>query len=62
MDHETRLKTNLPEKIDVGLMTEFEIPKKIMDLRWEFPYGIDKSIQVIESEIFDFDREVESLV
>lgn len=43
-------------------MTEFELPEKIFDLKWEFPYGIDKSIQVVESEIFNFDKEVESVV
>lgn len=30
--------------IDVGLMTEFKLPEKILDLKWEFPYGIDKII------------------
>jgi hypothetical protein len=28
--------------LDKAIMTEFDLPEKILDLKWEFPYGIDK--------------------
>ena len=49
--------TDLPEMKDKGTMTVYELEEEQLDLRWEFPYGVDKSIQVVESEIFDFDKE-----
>ncbi len=39
-------------------MTEFEIPKPPLDLKWEFEYGEDQGIQTIEKEIFNYDKEV----
>ena len=48
--------------IDIGTMTEYKIPVKKIDLEYYFPYGEDKQIQVVESEIFDFDKEAEPLV
>ncbi len=62
VDHEVRLKTNLNKVLEQGTMTEKPLPKKEIDLTYHFEYGIDKQIQVIESEIFNFDKEVEPLV
>lgn len=62
VDHRARLSTNLPSMLDKQLTTEFQLPERVLDLRWEFPYGIDKEIQVQEDEIFIFENEVQSLV
>lgn len=58
VDHIARLSTNLPQMLDKGLMTEFELPERVLDLKWEFPYGTDQQIQVQENEIFIFDEEI----
>jgi len=44
VDHEIRINTHPPGKEEIGLMTEFQLPDRVLDLKWEFSYGIDKSI------------------
>ena len=62
VDHTDRLSTNLPAFFDISTQTELLIEKSLPDLRYEFDYGIDKSIQIKEDELFNFDKEVEPLV
>lgn len=62
VDHNERLSTNSPAFFPIGTQTETVLEKILPDLRYEFDYGIDKSTQIIESELFDFDKEVEPLV
>lgn len=62
VDHNDRLMTNLPAYIALGTQTEAVIEKVMPDLKYEFEYGIDKDTQIIEAELFNFDKEVEPLV
>jgi hypothetical protein len=41
VEHSGRLETDLLPRHEIALMTEFEIVKPPLDLRWEFEYGED---------------------
>ena len=62
VEHEKRLQTNLPEFYEKETMTEVPLKKKEINLEYTFEYGIDKEIQVEETEIFNFEKEIEPLV
>jgi hypothetical protein len=60
-DH-VRLQTDLLPKNDCTIQTDPLPPKPLPNLEYKFSYGIDCAIQVVESEIFNFDDQVQPLV
>ena len=62
VDDKIRLKTNFLEYLESGTQTNV-IPIKILpNLDYVFKTGIDKQVQVIENEIFNFNLEVQPIV
>jgi hypothetical protein len=57
-----RLQTNFLERMTTGIQTDPIPPKPVPKLDYTFPTGIDKDIQVVEAELFNFELEVQPTV
>ena len=57
-----RLQTDILPRTDCIVQTDPLPPRPLPNLEYKFNYGIDCSIQVVESEIFNFEEQVQPLV
>lgn len=62
VDHNERLSTNLPKSIEIGVMTDKLPEEPLKEFKYDFPYGVDAGAQVIETDLFDFEKEVQPIV
>jgi hypothetical protein len=62
VEENIRMQTDIIENLSNGVQTDQLPPKPIPKLEYKFSYGNDFSIQVIETDLFNFEIEVEPII